>query len=217
MKGAHMAQSQNQRLRRLAEKTARRKAVVAGKRKAAAPMLGGDERRQILDAAKASVFTCFATEALFDVGMGWVVAARDLPSGSVAASFFLVDAWYLGIKDAFFTVLSRSKFEEQLKLQSGEHPLAPMDPPVARKLLSDAADYADSLGVFPSEDFDDVELIFGDVPKADQTFTFGKDGKPLYMPGPNDAPALIRQMMYRIAKELSPEDFDSAIEADPQD
>ena len=111
-----MAQSQNQRLRRLAEKAARRKAVVAEKRKAEAPVAGGNQRRQILEAAKAPVFACFATEALFDVGMGWVVAARHLPSGSVGASFFLVDAWYLGIKDAFFTVLSRWKFEEQLKI-----------------------------------------------------------------------------------------------------
>jgi hypothetical protein len=215
MKGANMAQSQNQRLRRLAEKAARRKAVVAGKRKAEAPMVGG-ERRQIMDAAKAPVFTCFATEALFDVGMGWVVAARHLPSGSVAASFFLVDAWYLGIKNTFFTVLSRWKFEEQLKLQGGEYPLASMDPSVARKLLSDAAAYADSLGFPPSEDFDDVELIFGDVPMADQTFTFGKDGKPLYV-GPDGSPSLLRQVMYNLAKELSPKDFDSAVEAEPHD
>ena len=212
-----MAQSQNQRLRRLAEKAARRKAVVAEKRKAGAPMVGGNEKRQIMDAAKAPVFTCFATEALFDVGMGWVVAARDLPSGSMGASFFLVDAWYLGIKDAFFTVLSRSKFEEQLKIQGGEHPLAPMDPPVARKLLNDAAAYGASNGVDPNEDFADAELIFGDVPMADRTFTFGKDSKPLYMPGPNGTPTLMRQMMYRLAEELSPKDFDSTIEADPHD
>ena len=92
-----------------------------------------------------------------------------------------------------------------------------MDPPVARKLLSDAADYADFLGFCPSEDFDDAELIFGDIPMADQTFTFGKDGKPLYVSGPNGSPSLLRQVMYRLAKELSPKDFDPAIEADPHD
>ena len=120
-----MAQSQNQRLRRLAEKAARRKAVVAQKRRAEAAAAVASESLQILDAAKAPNFACFATEALFDLGMGWVVAARYLPSGSVAASFFLVDAWFLGVKDAFFVVSSRHKFEEQLRAQGYEHPLKP--------------------------------------------------------------------------------------------
>src|SRR5271169_3170876 len=150
-KGADMAQSQNQRLRRMAEKAARRKAVVAQKRKAEAAAVS--ESLQILDAAKAPNFACFATEALFDVGMGWVVAARYLPSGSVAASFFLVDAWFLGVKDAFFVVSSRHKFKEQMRAQGYEHPLKPMDPPVARQLLRDAAAYAASNGVPPNEDF----------------------------------------------------------------
>ena len=91
------------------------KVVVAQKRKAEAAAAAVSESLQILDAAKAPNFACFATEALFDIGMGWVVAARYLPSGSVAASFFLVDAWFLGVKDAFFMVSSRHKFEEQMK------------------------------------------------------------------------------------------------------
>src|SRR5271154_5395112 len=208
-KGADMAQSQNQRLRRMAEKAARRKAVVAQKRKAEAAAAAVSESLQILDAAKAPNFACFATEALFDVGMGWVVAARYLPSGSVAASFFLVDAWFLGVKDAFFVVSSRHKFKEQMRVQGYEHPLKPMDPPVARQLLRDAAAYAASNGVPPNEDFAEAELIFGDVPMAEQTFTFGKDGEPLYISGPNDIPALMRRFMVQIAKETSPEDFES--------
>ena len=208
-----MAQSQNQRSRRMAEKAARRKAVVAQKRRAEAAAAAVSESLQILDAAKAPNFACFATEALFDVGMGWVVAARYLPSGSVAASFFLVDAWFLGVKDAFFVVSSRRKFEEQMRAQGYEHPLKPMDPPVARQLLRDAAAYAASNGVPPNEDFAEAELIFGDVPMAEQTFMFGKDGEPVYMPGPDDTPALMRRMMIQIAKEMSREDFDATVEA----
>jgi hypothetical protein len=208
-----MAQSQNQRLRRMAEKAARRKAVVAQKRRAEAAAAAVSESLQILDAAKAPNFACFATEALFDVGMGWVVAARYLPSGSVAASFFLVDAWFLGVKDAFFVVSSRHKFEEQIRAHGYEHPLKPMDPPVARQLLRDAAAYAASNGVPPNEDFAEAELIFGDVPMAEQTFMFGKDGEPVYMPGPDDTPALMRRMMIQIAKEMSREDFDATAEA----
>ena len=79
-----MARSQNQRLRRMAEKAARRKEVVAQKRRAEAAAAAVSESLQILDAAKAPNFACFATEALFDVGMGWVVAARYLPTRMLA-------------------------------------------------------------------------------------------------------------------------------------
>jgi hypothetical protein len=213
-KGADMAQSQNQRLRRMAEKAARRKVVVAERRRAEAAAAAVSERLRIMDAAKAPDFACFETESLVDVGMGWVVAARYLPSGLVAASFFLVDALFLGVKDAFFVVSSRHKFEEQMRTQGYEHPLKSMDPPVARKLLRDAAAYGASNGVPPHEDFAEAELIFGDVPMAKQTFTFGKDGKPLYIAGPNDIRALMRRMMIQIANETSPEDFDATVEAD---
>ena len=47
-----MAQSQNQRLRRMAEKAARRKAVVAQKRRAEAAAAAVSESLQILDAER---------------------------------------------------------------------------------------------------------------------------------------------------------------------
>ncbi len=63
--------------------------------------MSGHDARQIGDASRAPVGTCVMSERLFDDGIGWVVLARTLPSGQVGASFFLVDAWCLGVKDAF--------------------------------------------------------------------------------------------------------------------
>jgi hypothetical protein len=208
-KGVDMAQSQSQRLRRLAEKAARRKVVVAEKRKAEAPVTG---LRAIIDAAKAPDFACLATEGLFDIGIGWVVAERQLPSGSVGASVFLVDVWCLGIKDAFFKVMTRREFEEHMSRLNGEYSLLAIDPSVARKLLRDAAAYAASLGLPPSENFADVELIFGDTPFAEETFSFGKDGKPFYVSGPNDSPARKRRIMDTLAKRAGPKNFDFMVD-----
>jgi hypothetical protein len=209
-----MAQSQSQRLRRLAEKAARRKVIVAEKRKAEAPLTGV---RAILDAATAPDFACLATEGLFDIGIGWVVAARHLPSGSVGVSIFLVDVWCLGIKDAFFRVMSRRELEEHMSRMNGEYRLLPMDPSVARKLLHDAAAYAASFGLPPSEEFANVELIFGDTPLAEETFSLGKDGKPFYMAGPNDSPARQRRIMDALAKHAGPNRFDFMVEANALD
>ena len=205
-----MAQSQSQRLRRMAEKAARRKVVVAEKRKAEAPLTGV---RAIIDAAAAPDFACLATEGLFDIGIGWVVAERHLPSGSIGVSIFLVDVWCMGIKDAFFRVTSRRELEEHMSRITGEYPLRPMDPSVARKLLRDAAAYAASFGLPPSENFANVELIFGDTPMAEKTFPFGKDGKPFYMAGPNDSPARQRRIMDALAKHAGPKHFEFMVEA----
>jgi hypothetical protein len=81
-----------------------------------------------------------------------------------------------------------------------QYPLVPMDPSVARKLLHDAVAYAASFGLPPSESFSNVELIFGDTPIAEETFSFGKDGKPFYMAGPNDSPARQRRIQDAVAK-----------------
>jgi hypothetical protein len=207
-----MAQSQNQRLRRLAEKAARRKVVVAQKRKAEAPMSGGSDVIRIIEAADAGELACQVTDNIFDIGIGWVVAARHLPSGSVGASIFLVDVWCLGIKDAFFTVLPERKFKEHVNVMSGEYRLVPIDPPDARKLLQDAAEYAASFGLMPSENFTKTQLIFGDTPFSEETFTFGKDGKPFYVSGPHDSPTRKRRIMDSLEKHAGWGDFDYLVD-----
>jgi hypothetical protein len=151
-KGAIMAASQSQRLRRKAEKVSRRKAVVAEKRKADTAMIGQSDRRQIIEAARSPIKACVVAHRLFADGIGWVVLTRTLPSGLVGASFFLVDVWCLGVKDAFFRVMRQQKFEEQVKASSEEQPIADIDPSVARKLLHDAVAYAGSLDLAPSEE-----------------------------------------------------------------
>jgi hypothetical protein len=141
-----MATSPSQRIRRMAQKASRRKAIVAEKHKAGSTM-SGREALQIIGAAQAPVRTCVMAERLFADGIGWVVLARTLPSGQVGASFFLVDVWCLGVKDAFFLVMPQLAFEERMHESSRDQPVVVIDPSVARKLLHDAAAYAGSFGL----------------------------------------------------------------------
>ena len=209
-----MAPSQSQRLRRMAEKASRRKAVVAEKRKADMVVIGGRETHQILEAARSPIKTCVVADGLFADGIGWVVLARTLASGLVGASFFLVDVWCLGVKDAFFRVVPQEKFEERMNASSREQPVVDIEPSVARKLLHDAVAYAASLGLASSEDFAEAEAIFGDIPVATETFPFGKDGKPFYMSGPNDSPTRIRRIVDTLVKRVGPGGFDYIISVD---
>lgn len=148
------------------------------------------------------------SEGLFSVGIGWVALARTLPLGEVAASFFLIDAYCLGIKDAFFAVTPKVKFESQMASLGHNDRLIDIEPSVARKLLHDAADFAGSYGLPPSEGFAEAEAIFGDIEMADQTFEFGKDGKPFFISGPNDSPTRIRRILDALEKYAGPDGVD---------
>jgi hypothetical protein len=153
-------------------------------------------------------------ERLFADGMGWVVLARALPSGQIGASFFLVDIWCLGVKDAFFGVMSRQKFDERMEASRREQPHVEINPSVARKLLHDASAYAASLGLAPSEGFTEAEAIFGDIPMATETFSFGKDGKPFFMSGPNDSRTRIRRILDTLVKHAGPDGFNYVVAVD---
>jgi hypothetical protein len=209
-----MATSPSQRIRRMAHKASRRKAIVAEKRRAGATMGGGGALQIIIGAARAPVRTCVMGERLFADGIGWVVLARTLPSGQVGASFFLVDVWCLGVKDAFFLVMPPLAFEERMRESSRDQPVVVIDPSAARKLLQDAAAYAGSFGLAPSTGFAEAEALFGDIPLATKTFSFGKDGKPFFMSGPNDSPKRIRHIIDNLVKSVGPGGFDYMVNVD---
>jgi hypothetical protein len=206
-----MAKSQSQRLRRMAEKASRRKAVVAEKRKADIVMMGGPEAHQIIEAAHSPIKTCVVSDRLFADGIGWVVLARTLPSGLVGVSFFLVDVWCLGVKDAFFAINTPQKFADRMTASNEDQLFVDIDPSVARKLLHDAVAYAGSFSILPSEGFAKAEAIFGDIPLATATFQFGKDGKPLYVSGPNDSPTRIRRILDTLVKGAGEGGFDYVV------
>ena len=203
-----MATSQNHRLRRAAQKASRRKAVGAARRKAEAVTKGGGQARQVAVAARAPVKACIVSDELFAEGIGHLVLARTLPSGMVAASFFLIDVWCLGVKDAFFVVVPPQKFGDRMDELSRQQPFIDIDPSVARRLLHDAAAYAAGFGLAPSGDFAQAEAIFGDIPMAMETFPFGKNGKPFFISGPHDSPTRIRRILDTLAKLAGPDGFD---------
>ena len=80
----------------------------------------------------------------------------------------------------------------------------------ARKLLRDLRIWAESIGFSPAEDFEVVERLFGDVSpdSCDQTFQFGRDGKPFYVPGPSESPMQIRRRMEQIRARFGEQGVD---------
>jgi len=188
-----------QRQRKLAAKAARRKAVVAEKKKLA--MLGGNSAGQVKVAAKGPIVHCTMPTSLFEAGMGVILVARRLPSGLLGCAFFLLDVFCLGVKDAFYAEMGAHELKLRMDQQYMDG-FKDIDPACARKLVRDAVAYAASLGLPAAKDTPTVEAIFGDVDASacTETFTFGKDGKPLYVSGPFDSPAQIRAVALALEK-----------------
>jgi hypothetical protein len=206
--------SSTQHQRRKAAKAARRKAIVAEKKRLGSTVTGLAERVRF--AAKFPIASCLMPSQLFETGIGNIVIARRLPSGLLACGLFLVDTFCLGVKDAVFLEME----EDQLTDHLGAHGDAFVDlaPSCARKLVRDAVAYAADLGLSAARTYGTVEPIFGDV-DADtcaDAFTFGKDGKPLFIQGPHDTPARIRAIALSLRNRLGVDAAELLTETQPE-
>jgi len=133
----------------------------------------------------------FRSADLFDTGLGYVVVSRYKADGRVETGHFLLDVFCLGAKNAGFV-----RFESHAELESSLlEPLfaargrVPMSPGAARRLVEEAVRYAGDLGIAPHPDYKAACRVFGGIipeDSATEQFTFGKDGRPLFIPGPHD-------------------------------
>jgi hypothetical protein len=190
-----------------ARKAQRRKQVVAQKRRA--EVLEASLPARVLRAARAPVRHCFLTESVFDIGMGTLVLARGATPHHVALGSFLIDVFCLGIKDVMFESVESEVFEMYMDATDAGSPMVSVDPSYARKLLRDLAAWSQSIGFAPHRDFAAVERVFGDVSAdaSDAVFRFGRDGKPVYIPGPNDTAPLIQRRIQQLQKYLGDDGF----------
>jgi hypothetical protein len=190
-----------------ARKAQRRKQAVVQKRRT--EELEASLPARVLRAAGLPIQGCFLTEALFDGGIGTLVLARGVTSDRVAFSSYLLDTFCLGIKDVTFDSVGGEYFQFYMDTMDSMSPMVSVDPSYARKLLRDLAVWSRSIGFAPHRDFTTVERTFGDMnaEASDAVFRFGRDGKPLYIPGPNDTAPLIRRRIEQLRKHLGDEGF----------
>jgi len=190
-----------------ARKAQRRKQVVAQKRRA--EVLEASLPARVLRAANAPIQHCFLTESVFDIGMGTLVLARGATPHHISLSSFLIDAFCLGIKDVMFESVESEVFEMYMDATDVGSPMVSVDPSYARKLLRDLAAWSQSIGFAPHRDFAVVERMFGDVSAdaSDAIFRFGRDGKPVYIPGPIETAPLIRRRIEQLQKYLGDDGF----------
>jgi hypothetical protein len=133
----------------------------------------------------------------------------------------LLDTYCLGVKDAYWRIESPVEYHELTADVHERTPIRKASAECVAKLVNGAVEYARSLGLPPHRDFRHAErLLAGINPSAcTEEFTFGRNGKPLYIQGPHDSPARIAQIMTTLSEnspavEGSDNRFDFVVKKD---
>ena len=116
----------------------------------------------------------------------------------VELGIFLVDAFCLGIKDATYAQVDHHEYESVVQTRIfRDKPPVKMEAVCGRKLVEGALGYAARFGFAPHADYKKAARVLGGIDAAGcpQQFTFGKDGKPLFVADPHDTPERVRAIL----------------------
>lgn len=217
MKEGNMARpSAKRRQKKLKRKAAKRKA----KRQAAATSAPKGRRAQLRASADWPLHECLVTDNWRDTSeIVQILVARKSPAGQVAVGAFLVDLGCLGVKAAFGRMLDSVKeYKEVRDDMKSRQKMTKADPNLAAKIIREAIAYAKDLGFRPDPAYRDAMRVLGDAdPDAcDEAILLGKDGKPFFVPGPDDKVNLI---MAKLTRRLGPDGFNymGPVDADTED
>ncbi|HEX4817235.1 MAG TPA: helix-turn-helix domain-containing protein [Nonomuraea sp.] len=139
-------------------------------------------------------------------GMVCVLVARRHGWDRLSVSGYLVDVYCLGVKNAIGPdVMDDRELRRFREYFFGEYSgwqEAPFE--LARHLVLGAVDYARTLGFEPHDDFAPAADSLGKW-EGGSAITFGRDGRPFYLEGPQDDAARVLRILRRT---LSDDEFD---------
>lgn len=206
-------------IQKRAAKAARRKKLLAERRKVALAVPRMSLAAQVRQIAVAPIHSCLISEALFDDGMGYLLLARKAADGRTAMIAFLLDVYCVGVKDVILRLAGAHEIEEFIDRLNDAQPMVAIEPLRARKLLRDLVAWSRSIGLAPHPDYAAAEPLFGDVPAdaCDESSSFGKDGKPFLIQGPSDTPARTRKRIEALRRTLGDDGFDYILAIDDHD
>lgn len=190
-----MAKNEQQRQKKLAKKRskeiAKRRQVAREKNR----LSSFDGQWEL--ACNGSLDRCYIADDLLDHGsrFGSIVISRRMADGRVAVARFLVDGLCLGVKDTRLLFASRSEFTDMIQYSPGTMEIA--IPAAAKKFIQSAVQFARSVGFEPHRHFAKAFELLHDVDASQckTEFTFGRDGKPLFITGPYDTPESIGRIL----------------------
>jgi hypothetical protein len=183
-----MAIDQKKRQKKLARKKSKRKAILSSKNRDFSFGEKISRKKAIIIAKNSPVKECLIRKDIFSEGIGTAIVSREMPNNRLGVGVFLLDVWCLGVKNTYFSVLPEDEYTDLIKKISVLETLENIHPSCARKLIEQCVNFSDGLGFIPDKDFKiSRQLLFDiDPTVCPIKYTFGKDGKPFYISGPNE-------------------------------
>jgi hypothetical protein len=164
---------------------------------------------RLAGAARCPILSCWATEDIWEKGIGYVCLSRQTPSG-VAFALLLLDRQCLGVKNVIVGIRDRFAYDRDIERDTRKRfDAKDMAPAAARKLVEGAVAYARGLGLPPHPEYATAECIFGDIDASQcaDTFEYGKDGQPYFISGPYDSPPKCRRVMAALRQSVGDGNF----------
>ena len=191
-----MSKNEARRQKQLAKKKAKR----TDKRTQIARQTSDNPLIRLAAAESWPIVNTLVPESLWSSGIGQLLLTRRLPDGRLAVANFLVDVFCLGVKNAYWNIISEWEFDKLKRKLEGLGPLHPATPEQFAKLIYDAVEYAQALSLAPHPEYKHAKLLLAgiDASRCTDVFTFGKDGKPLFINGPHDSPEKIKIILHKI-------------------
>ena len=185
------------------KRAAKQKAKRSTKRAILSERTSADPTIRLRGADKWPVLHAVSGSELWKDGIGYLAIARQEPEGQIAVGVFLVDVYCLGVKNAFWRIGSRADLDRLIEKMGQTQSVTAIAPACVVKIVNGAVEYAKSFGFPPHPDYRHAsQLLEGiDPSTCPQHFTFGRDGKPFYIQGPNESPAQAKAIMDRIRDE----------------
>lgn len=136
-------------------------------------------------------------------GLVQILLARQQPDGNICFGDYLVDKLCLGLKNTFANAnFSPSAYRSDVRDRHNRH-MKMIECPIelAHQMIYQSIDYAEQFGFHPNQDFASSQYLL--VPRGELEepyhLTFGRNGKPFFIAGPDDNVAHILRQLEKTA------------------
>lgn len=202
-----MARNEQRRQKKLEAKKSKRKE----EQRMVARVQSSGTRGRMEVAQNWPVVQARVSAGLWDHGMGEALLVRRGPGGITAYVLFLLDVYCLGVKNVIAHAEPdhvAARWLSSLFERTGSW--VDVSPEHVRKLVEGSIGFALSFGLAPHRDCAGALQIFGDLDssRCSTEFTFGRDGKPLFIAGPHDSQARIYEILSTLKRTRGSEQLD---------
>ncbi len=161
-------------------------------------------KQKLRQARRFPIHECLINPSWQEQGLATILVSRRQPDDHLAFGVFLVDIFCLGLKNTFANVdFSESRYAREVVGSVYEQQASePCDSELAQQIIYGAIAYARQFGFKPNKDFRLSQHLL-DAPEtiSPSDIEFGKDGKPLFISGPDDNVQKILHQLKAMAEE----------------